>query len=524
MSIVNRAVRGGVVVLLLAAAWALWPAVLGGSTTYVLTHGVSMEPGFSTGDLAVLHRADDGYRVGDVVAYRSATLDTTVLHRIVAGDGDGFVTRGDNNSWLDPDHPTSDQLLGRLWLHVPHVGALLPTVGTPLLLALSGTAVLVMLWPRGSRGRHRARHSGRRAHSLSLPARARAHQVALGLGALSLVAAAGAGALQVLPSTQASTETVQVTQQGQFSYAGTASPGATYPTGRITTGDPVYTRLSDGLTVSLAHTVSGPESLLVAGILRLDVTLSTPDGWQAALASGPGVPMDGGAATASVVVDPAAAAEVLQRHHDEIGIGGSDATLAVTPYVEAAGSLDGRPVTLSSLPELAFSLDATALRLTGGDPAAILAPTATSNVQVSQLLPRQVAAFGVSIPIAVAQSAVQAVLAVALAGCAIAAGIARSRRGTAAEAFLLRHGARILTVSALTPGRVVIDVAEPEALYRVAERLDALVLHHVGPDGDTFVVQEQETTYRHVVRPAPLPAPSTVRVRSVSGMLRRRLA
>jgi hypothetical protein len=192
--------------------------------------------------------------------------------------------------------------------------------------------------------------------------------------------------------------------------------------------------------------------------------------------------------------------------------------------VEGAGSLDGRPVTLSSLPELAFSLDATALRLTGGDPSTILGPTATSNVLVSRLVPRHVAALGVSIPISVMHTGVHAVLVLALAGCAIAAGIARSHRGTAAEAFLLRHGARILTVSALTPGRIVIDVAEPEALYRVAERLDALVLHHVGPDGDTFVVQEQETTYRHVVRPAPLPELSTLRVRSVSGMLRRRFA
>ena len=63
-----------------------------------------MEPGFHTGDLAVL-RSADSYSIGDVVAYRSASLDTIVMHRIVSGNADGFVTQGDNNDWLDDDRP-----------------------------------------------------------------------------------------------------------------------------------------------------------------------------------------------------------------------------------------------------------------------------------------------------------------------------------------------------------------------------------------------------------------------------------
>ena len=44
-----------------------------------------MEPGFQTGDLAILRPAGS-YAVGDVVAYRSESLDTIVMHRIVSGD------------------------------------------------------------------------------------------------------------------------------------------------------------------------------------------------------------------------------------------------------------------------------------------------------------------------------------------------------------------------------------------------------------------------------------------------------
>src|SRR5688500_747507 len=107
--------------LVLATVWLFWPLGLGGGTTYVTTHGTSMEPEFSTGDLAVLSRAGS-YSVGDVVAYRSGGLDTIVMHRIVAMDGDGLVTQGDNNDWLDEDRPTEDELLGRLFLRIPQGG------------------------------------------------------------------------------------------------------------------------------------------------------------------------------------------------------------------------------------------------------------------------------------------------------------------------------------------------------------------------------------------------------------------
>ena len=58
-----------------------------------------------------------------------------------------------------------------------------------------------------------------------MPTRARARQVALGSGAVALVALVGGGVLLVLPSTQTDTRTLQVTQQGQFSYTGAAESG-----------------------------------------------------------------------------------------------------------------------------------------------------------------------------------------------------------------------------------------------------------------------------------------------------------
>src|SRR2546421_7228184 len=85
--------------LLAAATWTLFaPPQLGGHTRYVGIVGSSMHPHLHAGDLVLL-RTESEYQSGDVVAYRSAVLGTTVLHRIVGHDDIGFITKGDNNTF-----------------------------------------------------------------------------------------------------------------------------------------------------------------------------------------------------------------------------------------------------------------------------------------------------------------------------------------------------------------------------------------------------------------------------------------
>ena len=164
---IRTAKLSALVALVLAAAWLFLPTALGGGTTYVSTYGTSMEPGFSTGDLAVLRPADD-YEVGDVVAYRSDGLATTVMHRIVERDGDRFVTQGDNNSFLDEEHPTADQVMGSLWFRVPQGGKALAALTSPTVLGVVSLAIGGVMWVLRRPGR-RDRGRGRRPRSGSLP-------------------------------------------------------------------------------------------------------------------------------------------------------------------------------------------------------------------------------------------------------------------------------------------------------------------------------------------------------------------
>jgi signal peptidase I len=506
------------VALVMVAVWLFWPLQLGGGTTYVGTHGISMEPRFHTGDLAIL-RSAPSYAVGDVVAYRSESLNTTVMHRIVALDDDRFVLQGDNNTWLDEDHPEQGEVLGKLFLRVPQGGTVLGTLRSPAALVVLGlvTAVLGAL-VRRPRGRHATRSSRRRrpalrAPSFPMPIRARARQTALTAGGIALLASVAGGVLLAVPSTQTDTRTLEVTQRGEFSYSGSAEPGTTYPDGVVSTGDTVWTNLASGVTVSFADTISGTDVAGLQGAMRLDVAVASSDGWSAYLTSSPVVDLVDGKATATAPVDAAQASALLRRHYAEIGVQGGSATLTVTPVVAAAGTVRGLPFETGSPAALAFTLDANSLRPAGD--AAQLAPTTTTPVTVQQDGPRRFEVLGVAVPIALARFVAAAALALALVVLAAATWIGRTARGDVADEFVVKHAARILPVAAFDPGPTVIDVADPESLRKVAERFDTLVLHHAGPEADVFAVRDVDATYRFVVPggteararpPVPVPA------------------
>ena len=54
----SRSVHLAGYVVLAALCLLLWPQRWGGSMTYVITHGVSMQPSFHAGDLAIVRTSD----------------------------------------------------------------------------------------------------------------------------------------------------------------------------------------------------------------------------------------------------------------------------------------------------------------------------------------------------------------------------------------------------------------------------------------------------------------------------------
>jgi signal peptidase I len=149
------------------AAVFMWlaPPQLGGSTIFSATVGNSMEPLFHKGDLALVRPASS-YNVGDIVLYESPVLRRPVLHRILVIQGGHYYFKGDNNHFVDPGYVTRDELLGKLWIHLPKVGIGLSFLGKPSHAGgLAGLAVLaLLLGGTKSETRRRSRRRRRPTH------------------------------------------------------------------------------------------------------------------------------------------------------------------------------------------------------------------------------------------------------------------------------------------------------------------------------------------------------------------------
>ena len=146
----RKVVNLGVFVLVLLGVYLLaGPTSLGGSASYVIVDGVSMEPTYFDGDLVVAYQRDI-YEVGDVIVY-DAPVDAqfNVIHRITERTDGGFITQGDNrdevDGWIAPD----EEIYGAALLHIPNGGAIVNFLRQPTtILAIGAGWVTLILMER----------------------------------------------------------------------------------------------------------------------------------------------------------------------------------------------------------------------------------------------------------------------------------------------------------------------------------------------------------------------------------------
>lgn len=133
--------------------FATWPASLGGWTSYVIVHGLSMNPTYKSGDLVVV-REERTYHIGEIIAYRipkpSPIAGHMVIHRVKEITPKGILTQGDNRTTEDEWYLHHDDIVGTARLHVPLPGgeAFWGYVPWAFCLLL-GIGVVWIMWPAG---------------------------------------------------------------------------------------------------------------------------------------------------------------------------------------------------------------------------------------------------------------------------------------------------------------------------------------------------------------------------------------
>jgi signal peptidase I len=352
----HRPLRRLVAVVFIGMIAAAGGAVATGRIGYEVTNGVSMEPTYRDGDFVVI-MPTNSYHSGDIVAYHGGEDGhLLLLHRIIGGSPNGYVVKGDNNQSTDPTQPAADQIVGRAVLHVPKVGAVLDSPVTRGLLVVAALALLGGLLVNPQPRLARAHRPSRRSRRIDL-----ARKALVGLDIALLIAVA---LVYALPSAPAVAAAVPPTQTGSFTYGADVPVSVTYPTGRLATGDPVFTKLLTTIAVTFRYSTTAVSGS-VSGTVRLDADLSTPSGWHTTLPLVPPSAMVAGALNVTGALDLAQIQSLATAVAQDTGTG--TAAIAVTIRASLSVSIDGaEPVTSTS--ELPFQLTALELALANVKP------------------------------------------------------------------------------------------------------------------------------------------------------------
>ncbi|HEX3615832.1 MAG TPA: signal peptidase I [Solirubrobacteraceae bacterium] len=503
----------------------LAPTQIGGSTSYMITHGISMEPLLHTGDLALIRPADS-YHVGEVVAYRSTLLHTVVLHRVIAIHHGHYTFKGENNDFIDPTHPTKSLLLGRMWLHIPHGGTVLLWIHKPWVAALLTGGVAMLLLLGGDRQRRRRRRHGQQEGRPSHPAGAWSHMVNRFLLVVSIIggalfAALGVVALERSP-TGSNAVTTHYTQQLSFGYRGPAKPGSVYPGGEVTTGEPVYLQLVHQLSVTATYKLETTAPTQVHGSIRIRGTLFNDTGWRRGFWLSPKTTFGGNHGSATARLDLPKLQALTDRVSTQIGAAGGEAyTLAIVPQVRLSGTVGGAALKTTYAAPLDLAVGAEALASgtsaidssasstgSGGGSSASSGTGSTASSEQPGLFhstPGSLLASSSTATNKLDGVPVRTVRWIALAGFVLFALLAlltgaRELRGASnpVEHINQRYKHLIVPVSSITPDseHPPIEVRTIEALAQLAERSERLILHDHQEHVDNYLIDDQGTLFR----------------------------
>ncbi len=515
--------------IVLGSLW-FWfaPAPLGGSSTYVVTRGISMEPRFHTGDLAIV-RSQSSYHVGEIVAYQNNMLHTIVLHRIVGRDGARYIFKGDNNSFLDPERPVASQLVGSLWLHLPGVGGTLQSLRSPLLIGLLLAAGILLLSGVAFTGRRRRRGRERRAGegaspSAPRPLRGRGVPVA-GVLSTGVVLALPLIALALIAFTRSPTMrhpySVPYRQSGRLSYTAETSPGPTYPSGQVVTGEPLFTHVLNAVDFSFGYGFHAAGRHSLAGRVSLAATVTATNGWHTTLPLAPPTRFHGSRAFVAGTLDLTSLLALIHSVETATKTTGSY-TLTLLPHVSANGRLNTVALHTTFAPKIQFSLTPTEAQpalagggsLTTASPSSehaalsVFTPSASGSAAGTHSEPASLSLGFGQLSVASARSLARDALAIivcavlaALACLRLALALGRSGPRDESASIRARYGRMIVPVARVwqLPGVPVIDVEDMEALAQIAEHYDRSILHETAEDGEAFWVTDESGQFRYAV-------------------------
>lgn len=485
------------------------PRQLGGSVSYVMTHGISMEPRVHQGDLVIL-RQSETYRPGDVIGYRSAALGQTVMHRVVETDERGYVTKGDNNDWVDIDRPQDADVIGRKWIHIPKAGTFLAWFAVPRNAAVLAAAAGAWLL-RGSKKRRRAER--RRETPLmqtisttNFMRLARPQQAAFAAIGLIVLVSLLIGLLGFSKETvTAVSQESAYNHHGSFTYRADAPKSAVYPDGEANTGGPLFLKLIKNIRFTFSYSLQSDADRDVGGRAALQARIRDEHGWQKTFPLQVPTRFRGNRVKVSGELDPRAVQDLTSEVQALTGVIGSY-TVTIVPVIDVKGTVGGEAIAETFSPPLDFALNGLQMTPPSADGSnEVFESSQPGTIKISDISENKVFLGPLDLTVATARkSSVVGVGLASLMAFFLWSYLWREVEDDEAAAIEARYRSWLVPVTKIgAAGKKRVHVADIDSLAKLADRYDRMILHVSSRSGHSYIVQENGIDYVFELDPAP---------------------
>jgi len=504
------------ITLFLIPSWFIFsrPLFLGGPATYIIVSGISMEPTLFTGDLAML-QSKESYAIGDIIAFHVS--GGNVIHRIVGGTAEeGFLTQGDNKKSVDPWQPKPDEILGKMWFHIPMAGKYMQNLRSPIsLAALAGLGMLLFIEEPGKdkqkRNRGKRMRSGGKGN-LGNANNSESLLSPLGIFAfLTLVFLAGTiySYRQPLKVTETITQTLY-DKTVLFDYSIHTVPSILYPDQIVTSNQlsvdevtgtmeiqPVLTQLARSLALDIEYELVSAFAVNVSGEISAIMEIRAGEVWKKTSELLPPTPFTGPGTSIPLSLDFDQVHAFITAVEEETDYHPGNYDIAIIPTIHIYGTVGNQSIDDTYSPDFSLVFNQTTIK-----PVSELSYTESKNLDQPVLRPNEVKFLNWSFP-------VDSLRRVSLTGFILSFVITLGLGSFVAyllikdqNTFLkIRYGSPVISVkeAELNRGRRI-QVASMNDLARLARRDGNIIFHLSDCDGQTFFVPDGQLTYTYQVK------------------------
>jgi signal peptidase I len=518
---------------------------VGGQVAYVIINGNSMEPNFHLGDLIIV-RPQPYYNIGDQIVYRNTDTGVNVFHRIIDLELDRYSLKGDNNAWIDAYQPKQEEVIGKLWAHLPRFGKVLQFIRRPINMALiAGVLAGLLVTNIGSRqpkGRRRMKNkslkellskvkkqgfrdwvSGISENKFIKVLREKFSKITGltnpnsyndGLGGITEgiifvlgLLAFGALILGIFAFTRPASRLVpdNITYQhiGFFSYSATG-PNSVYESGSLQSGQPIFPKATCVIDISFQYTLVGNQVEETVGSHQITAILTEPQsGWHRSVPLHPIEPFAGSTFDIQANLDLCQVINMLEAMEADTGFRPSSYNLSIVPAVTVSGSLSGRELNDTFEPHLSFKYNRTHFYLVTGDSDSNpLNPSETRLLQGERVEPNLLPILGLEPKVPTLRIISLLILGLSLGGIAVFSMQIQNLARNNQPAFVrMKYDALIVDVKgeSIQDSPRSMDVNSIDDLAKLAERYNVMILHDKSGPTHSYYVQGDGIIYRYQI-------------------------